>query len=119
MLRKLILSYYIVKVIALLCRSSVIPEYSRSYYFILIVQNYQTVHLPSEAYSRHLIFVSLGDKLLYALYRIVIPVLRILLRPSRMRKIQGVFPGHDIYYPAPRIHQQQLYRRRPQINADI
>ena len=118
-LRELFLSDNVVQIVALLKSPSVIPQKRRTDDLILIIQYHKPMHLPAEADACYLIFIRLRHKLPDSLHGLGIPVLRILLRPPRIREINRILSGNNLSnLPLP-VHQQQLYRAGAQVNAYV
>ena len=107
--RQLILANHRIQIIRLLTCSAVIPQNRRTNYRIIRIQHNQTVHLPTKADARHLRPVTLRRQFLQAIHRLGKPILRMLLRPSRLRKKQRILSGHNFFNIAGFIHKQQLH----------
>ena len=90
--------------------SAIIPENGRTDHIVILIQNHQSVHLPAEADTRHPALVPPAGELSDSGHGLLIPVLRLLLRPARMRKIQRIFPRYNIYDLSFPVHQQQFHR---------
>ena len=93
---KLILTDYIVQIIAFFIGSAVIPQKSGTDNLIVFIQKHQPVHLSAEADAGYLFLFFILKQFLQSVHRLYVPVLRLLLRPAGMREIQGVFPGNRL-----------------------
>ena len=89
-LAELFLADHVVQVIALLVGSSVIPENCGTDHVVILVQDHKAVHLAAKADACHLGLVRILDELLDADLGLLPPILGLLLRPARMREIQGI-----------------------------
>ena len=109
----------IVQVITLFISTAVVPQKRRADHVVLPVENHQSVHLPSETDSRHLAAVTVLQKFLQPRHGFPIPVLRILLRPARMRETDRIFAGYNLLNPAFPVHQKQLHGRGSKVHSYI
>ena len=91
-LGELLLADDIVQIIRLLRGTSVIPENCGTDHVVLLVEDHKPVHLSAKADACHLALVHILNQLFDSVHRLRIPVLRLLLRPARMREIQRVLP---------------------------
>ena len=71
---------------------------------IIGIQRNQTMHLSSETDASHLRLVTLSRQFLQPIHRLGKPILRMLLRPSRLRKKQRILSGHNLFNIARLIH---------------
>ena len=90
-LGKLFLSDHIIQIVRLLRGASVIPQNCRADHLIVLIQNDKPVHLPAKADTSKLALIAALEQFLQSGDRLLIPVLRFLLRPARMRKIKRIF----------------------------
>ena len=89
---ELLLADDIVQVIRLLRCTSVIPENRRADHVVLLVEDHKPMHLSAKADASHLTLIHVLNQRFDSVHRLRIPVLRLLLRPARMREIQRVLP---------------------------
>ena len=116
--RKFILSYSIIQILNLLSSTSVIPQNCRADDIVIFIQSNQTVHLTTETDSLHLALVALCSKFFQTCYALLKPVLRLLLRPAGMRKIQWVLLRYNLMDLPVLIHQQKLNCGCSEIDTD-
>ena len=88
---KLFLSDHIIQIIRLLRGASVIPQNCRTDHLIVLIQNNKSVHLPAKADAGKFALIAALKQFLQSRDRLLIPVLRFLLRPARMREIKRIF----------------------------
>ena len=117
--RQLLLTDHSVEILRLLHGPAVVPQNGRTNHPILLIQNDQPVHLPPKADPGHLALIHIPDQLTDSLHSLFIPVLRLLLGPTRMREIKRILPGNHVYDLPFAVHQQQLYGRRSQIHTYV
>ena len=67
------------------------------------------MHLSAKTDTCYLALVYVCNQLFDTLDTLRIPVLRFLLRPAWMRKIQRILPGYDIDDFAASFHQKKLH----------
>ena len=118
-LRQNLPSDLFIQIIRLGRRSSVIPEDRRTDHLVVLIQDYQSVHLTAERDSCHLALILVFQKLFYSFHRLAVPVFRILFRPAGMREIQGILFGHNLPDLSVSAHQKKLHRRCPKVYTDI
>ena len=67
------------------------------------------MHLPAKADSGNLALIGFRNQFLNACHGLLIPVLRLLFRPARMREIQRIFFGYNFVNLTFSIHQKKLH----------
>ena len=77
------------------------------------------MHLAAAADTGHLLTVKATEQLRNAFHHRFAPILRVLLAPAGLGKLQGIFLGHNILNFAQLIHQQKLCRGCTQVDADV
>ena len=117
-LGKLVLADLIVQVIHLLLCTSIIPQDRRADHLVILIQNNQTMHLTAKADTANLGSINSTKQLLQTITYRTPPVLRLLLRPARLREIQRILSRNTATDLSCIIHQQQLHSRSTQIHSD-
>ena len=107
-----------VEILRLLGGAPVVPEDGGADHRVLLVQGHQAVHLPAAADAPDLGLVQVLGELQDAVLDGLPPVRRVLLGPAGLGEIQGIVLGNAVQDLAGLLHQQQLYRRCAQIDAD-
>ncbi len=116
---QLFFSHRLIQVFHLPCGTAVIPQNRGADHTVFFVQNHQTMHLSACADSLHLAGVKAVQQLGDAREHRLFPILRILLAPTRFRKLQRVFFRYNIFDPALPVRQQQLDGGGAKIDSDI
>ena len=117
--RKLLFADHIVQVITFLPGSSIVPEKRRADHLIVFIQNHKPMHLPAKADARHLLLLTASQQLFQTVHGTGKPVLRLLFRPARMRKINGILFRDNFSDLAVPVHQKKLHRGCSKIDSDI
>ena len=112
-------SDFLIQPVGLRLCTSVIPQDSGTQYPVAVIQGNQSVHLSAGPDPGHFAAVKAFRQITDAFLHGPNPVLGFLFRPARVREKQFIFFRHDIPYFSFPIHQEQLDRRRTQINSDI
>ena len=94
--------------VRLLLRTPVVPEDRGADDLVPCIQRHKSMHLPGEADPFDLGEIDPFGQFLQAGDRLVIPVLRVLLRPPGLREVERVRAGDDADRRTALIHQQKL-----------
>ena len=109
----------IVEIVDRFICAAVVPQNRRTDDIILRVERDKAVHLPAGADACDLRCVKALQKLRHAGHDRAPPVLGPLLRPARLREADGIRMRDRVQDFSGFIGQQQLARRRAEIDSDI
>ncbi len=77
----------------------------------MFVQHHQAVHLTAAANTGDTGCIVSRQQFRHSLIESSFPVLRILLTPARLRKLQRIFLGNSVVDRTMGIHQKQFHGR--------
>lgn len=117
--REFLLANFIIKIINLLGSSAVVPSDRRTDHIVVFIQRNQTVHLTTSAYARHQTCLKACKQFGNALKQRFLPILWVLLAPTRLGEFQRILFGDYIMDLASSIHQQKLHGRSAQVNPNV
>ena len=117
--QELLLTEVLVHGPGLLAGPAVVPENGRTNDLVLLVQHHQAVHLTAHRQALDLGRVRAVHQLGNTGLGSGPPVCRVLLRPAGLREFQRIGSGRRLADHAPLVHQQDLHRGGPQVNAEI
>ena len=86
---------------------------------VVFIQRNQTVHLTTSAYARHQTCLKACKQFGNALKQRFLPILWVLLAPTRLGEFQRILFGDYIMDLASSIHQQKLHGRSAQVNPNV
>ena len=117
--RELLLPHLVIEIVHLGGGAAVVPQNGGADDPVPVVQHHQAVHLAAAADAGHLTGVKAGEEGGDALQHRLFPVLRGLLAPAGLGKLQRILPGHLIADAAVLVHQQQLDGGGAQVDTDV
>ena len=82
--RQLVFANLVIQIIHLFLCAAIVPEDCRTDNFIVLIQDHQAMHLSAKADSCNLCCVEAVYKFLDSCDHLIIPIIWILLRPSRI-----------------------------------